>query len=220
MAFLSAKNINDSGYNEKRSNELLSRYNNLTDIEKNELVQLHTGMVFSIVNQFNSNSSRKNSDFFDELMSAGFLGLQKAFLSFRFDKKIKFSTYASRCIRNEILMYFRRIKRYDNIVSFSSVAVEKKDSEIFLEEMIASPINTPHEIAIEQEKLERLKEVLNTLSIDELELISKSYGLENSEKMTQKALAEQLSCSQTHISRKRRSIEQKVYKKMNYKDIK
>ena len=44
----------------------------------------------------------------DDLTSIGTMGLIKAVNSFSPEKNIKFATYASRCIENEILMYLRK----------------------------------------------------------------------------------------------------------------
>ena len=43
----------------------------------------------------------------DDLISIGTIGLIKAVDSFDYSKGTRLSTYASRCVENEILMYFR-----------------------------------------------------------------------------------------------------------------
>ena len=48
-----------------------------------------------------------------DLVSVGSIGLIKAVDSYKLDKNIKLATYASRCIENEILMYFRSNKKYN-----------------------------------------------------------------------------------------------------------
>ena len=50
----------------------------------------------------------------DDLISIGTIGLIKAVKGYDYNKKIKFATYASRCIENEILMYFRQLKKSVN----------------------------------------------------------------------------------------------------------
>ena len=44
----------------------------------------------------------------EDLISIGTIGLMKAINTFNTDKKIKLATYASRCIENEILMFFKK----------------------------------------------------------------------------------------------------------------
>ena len=43
----------------------------------------------------------------EDLISIGTIGLIKAVNTFNPDKNIKLATYASKCIENEILMYFK-----------------------------------------------------------------------------------------------------------------
>ena len=55
----------------------------------------------------------------EDLISIGTIGLIKAVNTFSPEKNIKLATYASRCIENEILMYFRNKKKYSQDVSFT-----------------------------------------------------------------------------------------------------
>ena len=47
----------------------------------------------------------------DDLVSIGTIGLIKAVNTYNHEKNIKLSSYASRCIENEILMYFRSTRK-------------------------------------------------------------------------------------------------------------
>ena len=53
------------------------------------------------------------------MISIGTIGLIKAVNTFKADKGIRLATYASRCIENEILMYFRRTKKLQGEVSLN-----------------------------------------------------------------------------------------------------
>lgn len=48
----------------------------------------------------------------DDIISSGLLGLVKAANTFDSERGTKFSTYAALCIRNEMLMYIRKVRRY------------------------------------------------------------------------------------------------------------
>lgn len=48
----------------------------------------------------------------DDIISSGLLGLVKAANTFDSERGTKFSTYAALCIRNEMLMYMRKVRRY------------------------------------------------------------------------------------------------------------
>lgn len=47
----------------------------------------------------------------DDVISSGLLGLVKAAQTFDKERGAKFSTYAALCIRNEMLMYLRKIRK-------------------------------------------------------------------------------------------------------------
>ncbi len=49
----------------------------------------------------------------DDLISIGTIGLIKGIDTYNGDRKTKITTYAARCIQNEILMYFRSQKKMD-----------------------------------------------------------------------------------------------------------
>ena len=51
----------------------------------------------------------------DDLISIGTIGLMKAVDTFDSARRARFSTYASRCIENEILMYFRSQRKLQGV---------------------------------------------------------------------------------------------------------
>ena len=55
----------------------------------------------------------------DDLISIGTIGLIKGVSTFKPDKKVRLATYASRCIENEILMYFRSQRKLQGELSLS-----------------------------------------------------------------------------------------------------
>ena len=77
------------------------------DIEaRNILVEHNLRLVAHIIKKYYSNQNEQ-----DDLVSIGTIGLIKAINTFDVNKNIKLSSYASRCIENEILMYFRNLKK-------------------------------------------------------------------------------------------------------------
>ncbi|MEF9972017.1 MAG: sigma factor, partial [Oscillospiraceae bacterium] len=55
----------------------------------------------------------------DDLISIGTIGLIKGISSYKSDKGVRLATYASRCIENEVLMYFRSVRKSAGDVSLS-----------------------------------------------------------------------------------------------------
>ena len=90
----------------KQERECLERLKQGDRTARNELVEHNLRLVAHIVKKYYAISGEQ-----DDLISIGTIGLIKAVESYDLGKKTKFSTYASRCIENEILMYFRGRKK-------------------------------------------------------------------------------------------------------------
>ena len=74
----------------------------------------------------------------NELISVGSIGLLKAIKTYRDSKGSSFSTYATRCIENEILMMIRANKKYANQVYLDDAIMSDKDgNEISLIDVVA-----------------------------------------------------------------------------------
>ena len=62
----------------------------------------------------------------EDLISIGTIGLMKAVDTFDSTRKARFSTYASRCIENELRMHFRRERKSARTAAFLSAPIRKK----------------------------------------------------------------------------------------------
>lgn len=218
MEFLKIKNGVEGEYNDERNQELILRYKELSDREKNELFQLNTGLVYRIAYQLYLKNSYTDSEFFEDLLAVGFVGLQKALEHFEPEYNIKFSTFAGRCISNEILMYLRKNNhRVENEISMDIKIKHVKDDKISIEDLLPSSDKSPKEMIIELEEQERFYEAFHSLSIDEQNFLVKCYGLGETERLTQIQLSEELHLSQSYISRKRKKLEKKLQKLYHYK---
>ena len=72
---------------------------------KNILIEKNLRLVAHIAKKYSNNNN------LDDLISIGTIGLIKGINSFNSSKGVKLSTYVSRCIDNEILMYMRSTKK-------------------------------------------------------------------------------------------------------------
>ena len=68
----------------------------------------------------------------DDLISIGTIGLMKAVDTFDSARRARFSTYASRCIENEIRMQFRRNRKTGGTVSLQEALESDGDSALTL----------------------------------------------------------------------------------------
>ncbi len=88
--------------------------------EQSEQVCQNMKLVYYLVNKQYLNHPQK-----EELEQIGMLGLCKAAITFDESKGSKFSTYASRCILNEINMFFRIENRHTNVLHWEDVVSRK-----------------------------------------------------------------------------------------------
>ena len=134
--------------------------------------------------------------------------------SFKPEKGHKLTTYASKCIENEILMYLRSSKNYFQNVSLNEpIATDKDGSEITLIDAIASPEDTSIiDDMIVEDNIARLKRFIHVLDARELEIITKRFGLYGQEEETQREIARQLHISRSYVSRIEKRAFMKIYR--------
>lgn len=105
---------------------------------RDKLIEHNLRLVAHIVKKYDFKKEAT-----EDLISIGTIGLIKAVDSFKPEKGHKLTTYASKCIENEILMYLRSSKNYFQNVSLNEpIATDKDGSEIMLIDAIASPCDT------------------------------------------------------------------------------
>lgn len=196
----------------KDEKEYFIKYKAGDENAKNVLVEHNLRLVAHIIKKYSTNPNDQ-----DDLISIGTIGLIKAVNTFDGSKGTKFATYASKCIDNEILMYFRSQKKSAQDISINEPI--DSDSEgnpltlmdiVSIEDTIADDINDKIEIT----KLYEYIEALN--SEREKEIIIMRYGLYGTVPMTQKQIAKKLDISRSYVSR----IEKRVLEKLRNKFIK
>ena len=147
----------------------------------------------------------------DDLVSIGTIGLIKAISSFKPDKGIRLATYAARCIDNEILMYFRGLKKTAQDVYISDpIETDKDGNTLTLTDVITDNSDIVEDLDLKF-KLEQLKEFLkDTLTPRELTIIRLRYGLGGRAELPQREVAKKLKISRSYVSR----IEKKALQKL------
>lgn len=146
----------------------------------------------------------------DDLLSVGTIGLIKAIDTFDYDKKVQLSTYAARCINNEILMLIRANKKHKNVVSLNSLTSNNEDDkDLELKDVLSSD---DEEIFVQVEQnlmIQKIKKII-TEKLDKREqaVVKLRYGIDCDKVYTQKEVATKLGISRSYISR----IENKTLK--------
>lgn len=146
----------------------------------------------------------------DELISVGSIGLIKAIDSFRPDKGSQLSTYASRCIENEMLMLLRANKKHKVCVSIEeSIGTDKDGAELTLRDIIPQKQeDDPDHIVEIRVLMEEVKaEMQRLLSAREYQILSLRFGIEDGIERTQQEVSEIMEISRSYVSR----IENKAF---------
>lgn len=183
-------------------NKMLNGDNNA----RNKLIEHNLRLVAHIVKKYDTKETMT-----DDLISIGTIGLIKGIDTYNDDKKTKITTYAARCIQNEILMHFRSQKKYGPTVSLNdAIGHDKEGNEINLIDVIKDKNVDLFETLDLKNNINLLKKYLKLLNKREKEIIIKRYGLNNTKDMTQKEIADELRISRSYVSR----IEKRALTKM------
>lgn len=138
----------------------------------------------------------------DDLMSIGTIGLIKAVDSFDCKNGARFATYASKCVQNEILMYFRSQNKLQNEVSINEAIDMDKDGNPLTYIDIVSTEDTIAEDIYKKVYFKKALEVINSkLTKREQQIISMRYGLDQTRSKTQREIAKELGISRSYVSR-------------------
>ena len=153
----------------------------------------------------------------DEYYDIGLIGLVEAVKNYDDSKNVKFSTYAYKCIKNEILAYMRKQnKRKDinNAISLDKVIYSsEKGDDISLIDRIPNDVNIENDL-IYLEQIELLYKAITTLNQEELFLLEHRYGLNDKKILTQKELSELTGISQVNVCRNVKRILKKLKEEM------
>lgn len=150
----------------------------------------------------------------EDLISIGTIGLIKAVSSFDYTKKVRFATYGSRCIENEILMHFRSLKKSAGDIYFDEpIDTDKEGNQLTLIDIIAEDdgIVEKIDLTIKSEQLYRFLD--ECLDERELTIIKHRYGLYGCKALTQREVAKKLDISRSYVSRIEKKALQTLRKK-------
>ena len=136
----------------------------------------------------------------EDLVSIGTIGLMKAVDTFDATRKARFSTYASRCIENEIRMQFRRERKSGQTVSLQEALETDGDSALTLADVIQDGF-CMEDSCERQEDVRRLRQLLDTLPARERQILLLRYGLAGQPPLTQLETAGLLGISRSYVSR-------------------
>ena len=197
----------------KDEKEYIAKYKQGDINAKNILIEHNLRLVAHITKKYSSNPNEQ-----DDLISIGTIGLIKAVNTFDGAKGIKLATYASKCIENEVLMYFRSLKKSAQDVSINEpIDSDSEGNPLTLMDIVCVEDTIADDISdrIEMTKLYRYVEELDDER--EKEIIVMRYGLYGTVPLTQKQIAKKLDISRSYVSRIEKRVLEKLRKRFDKK---
>ena len=175
--------------------DCLERLKNGDMKAKNELVEHNLRLVAHIIKKYYSNLNDQ-----DDLISIGTIGLIKAVNTFDSSKGIRLSSYAARCIENEVLMFFRSSKKSAQDISMNEpIDTDKDGNALTLMDVMSTEDNILEDLdcKIKSEQLKRY--IFEVLSPRERTIIELRYGLTGINPLTQREVAKKLGISRSYV---------------------
>ena len=173
--------------------ELLSQKN---EEARNVLIEHNLRLVAHIVKKYDIKKMDR-----DDLISIGTIGLIKAIDTFKIESGHKLTTYAARCIENEILMALRVNQKHSQNVSLNETIQKDNDDSLSLLDCLAQEEEDIIDTFMKRENIQKMMSHFAILDEREKDILIKRYGLFNHEEMTQKAIAQEYNISRSYVSR-------------------
>ena len=165
---------------------------------RDELIEHNLRLVAHIVKKYYTPNGDQ-----DDLISIGTIGLIKGISTFRPDKNVRLATYASRCIENEILMYFRSQRKLQGELSLSdSLDSDGEPGSLALIDVVRVDDNMLEELNL-RDSCAKVRRCVNTcLTSREAHIIRLRYGLNDQPPLTQREIATLCGISRSYVSRR------------------
>ena len=181
----------------KEEEEYLARWER-GDLEaRNRLVEHNLRLVAHIIKKYYTQTEDT-----DDLISIGTIGLIKAVNTYRRDRGVRLTSYASRCIENEILMFFRSRRKSAGDVSLSD-AIETDDDSggLSLFDVVSEEQDLSERVCEKELCAQLRREMERTLDEREKRILTLRYGLDGERTHTQRETAEKCAISRSYVSR-------------------
>ena len=173
---------------------------------RNMLVERNLRLVAHIIKKYYTQTEEQ-----EDLISIGTIGLIKAVNTFKPDRGIRLATYASRCIENEILMYFRARRKLQGEVSLSdAIETDGDGGDLSIGDVVGRNDTLLEDLQDKDDRALLRRLVAERLTEREADIIRRRYGLEGHLPQTQRQVAAAYNISRSYVSR----IEKKALGKL------
>lgn len=139
---------------------------------------------------------------FDDLISIGAIGLIKAVRSYDMDAGTSLSTYAARCIENEILMSLRQSRKQQADVSLDEpLGADSEGNTVCFADLLGTAPDLVEEEVRRRITLDQVRKLLPTLPERERRVLCMRYGIPDGVIRPQHEIAQELGISRSYVSR-------------------
>ena len=217
---LESKNAFAKRLKPEEEKELFKRIESAKELKKSDpeaeekLVKHNLRLVAHIASKYKFSGIDQ-----DDLISVGSIGLIKAVRNYSTSKANSFSTFASVCIENEILMLLRSEKKRQSDISLESqIGTDKDGNELCLKDILSDPTTDITAIVSKNISIKKIEDsAKKILDKRELFIITHRFGLFSKRPKTQKEVADKLNISRSYISRIEKTALEKLIKEINAK---
>ena len=215
FGYISNNNLYPEPLSKTEEEFYLRRYFEGDKNARDKLIEHNLRLVAHIAKRYSSSEQEM-----EDLISIGIIGLIKAIDSFKGDKGYKISTYASKCVENEILMHIRATKKIKAEVSMNTIIGTDKDgNDMELVDTIEANSKDAIDTIYNKIMSEQVIKYINTkLPEREKYIMNLRYGLNGYDQKTQQQIADELGISRSYVSRIETKIQKKLNKYVKYMD--
>lgn len=198
VGYITGSNLFPEPLSKDEEREALIKMNEGDSEARNLLIEKNLRLVAHVCKKYTNTRVEQ-----DDLLSIGTIGLIKGINSFKIEKGAKLSTYVSRCIDNEILMYLRTSKKLNAEVYLNEpIGKDKDDNIVTLEEVLENDERNIDEIVDFKMKIKELYIKMKSVLRDrERTIIELRFGLNGNKPKTQNEIAKSMGISRSYVSR-------------------
>ena len=196
VGYISKNSLFPEPLSPEMEKEYLDRFCNGDLTARKILIERNLRLVAHVCKKYCNNGND-----LDDLISIGTIGLIKGIDSFNNKKGVKLSTYVSRCIDNEILMYFRSTKKLNSEVYLEeTIGKDKDDNTVSLQEVLESEGKSIEDQVDLKFKIKKMYIKMKELLKDrELGILTMRFGLDGNKPKTQEQIAKKLGISRSYV---------------------
>lgn len=161
---------------------------------RDKLIRHNLRLVAHVAKKYYTTPDRQ-----DDFISIGTIGLIKAVDTYDPARTVRFASYASQCIQNELRMHLRRVRREAGTLSLQE-PLEGENGMLTLADTL------PDEAVMEEDcerrdAAARLRTLVEQLPERDRQLLTLRYGLGSGAPLTQQEVAARFGISRSYVSR-------------------